>query len=70
MGSIRKRITLRFRQKPLFDQCLEVDKIRVTGIRGKRLVRGIAVPGRTQRQDLPDLLSRPLKLIYEFIRFL
>ena len=57
-------------EKPFTDQRLQIDEVRIPRIRGERLVRGIPVPGRSKRQDLPVSLAGFLQLVCEFISFL
>ena len=64
------RITLFFRQNTFFDQCLQTDKIWISGKSRKRLIRGIPVAGRSDRQNLPVGLSRLLQPVYKTICFL
>ena len=52
------RLTLFLRQKPFFNECLQIDKIRIACERGERLVRGIPVSSRSKRKYLPIALAR------------
>ena len=51
-------LALFLRQKSFFDERLQVDKIRIAGERGERLVRGIPVTSRSKRKYLPVTLAR------------
>ena len=64
------RITLFFRQNTFFDQCLQTDKIWISGKSRKRLIRGIPITCRSNGKDLPVGLSRLLQPVHETIRFL
>ena len=48
-------LVIRRCQIALLFQPLEINEIGISGVDGKGLVRGIAVAGRRQRQDLPHL---------------
>src|SRR5580700_9690421 len=51
-------------------QAIDTDQQRVAGERRKALVRRIAVTGRPERQDLPDVLSRVAQEVGEGMRLL
>ena len=57
-------------QQPLRDQCVQIKIVRIPRKRGKRLIWGIPVAGRSQREDLPVGLPRPLQKIDKVSRAL
>ena len=48
---------VRFREQALFDQAIEADQQRVARQGRQALIRGVAVPGRSERKDLPHALT-------------
>ena len=54
-------LVIRRCQIALLFQPLEINEIGISGVDGKGLVRGIAVAGRRQRQDLPHLHTAGLR---------
>ena len=60
-------VQIRFVKQAKFPQTLETEQHRVAGKGGEALVRGIGVPGRIQRQHLPQLLSSGEEEVGEFV---
>ena len=62
-------VTDLLRQKPFFDQNLQIDIVRVPRKSGKRLIRRVSVSGRSERQDLPQPVAGLLQKIHKTIAF-
>ena len=62
-------LALLFCQKSFFDQCFQVNVIRVAGICGERLVWGIPITSRPKRQNLPVALSRFFQQVNKSVSF-
>ena len=60
-------ITFRTGNPAFFHQAFQINEIRIAGKGGKRLVRGVPVASRSQREYLPQLLPRLFQKINKLI---
>ena len=56
-------------QKTFFHQRLQINKIRISRVSGKGLVRGIPVTGRSQGKNLPVFLACFFQIVYKSVSF-